>query len=231
MEIFEEVGESLRYFVALPNGYRSERNYPLLILLHGFGANMADLVPLAGSINQDGYIYVFPNAPMGFRMGTGESGYGWIPPVGMGREPEHVIRSTELVENFVDEVTEKFHIPPGNSALIGFSQGGEMAYRCGLNNPGKFSGLAALCSTNPTPEELSPLLPDVREQSIFIAEGFEDPMIAPERIQQTKLFLQEEGYNVFYKGYEMGHEISPEVLKDLIVWLNGVLPPLPLESG
>ena len=56
-------------------------------------------------------------------------------------------------------------------------------------------------------------------------------MIAPERIQQTKLFLQEEGYNVFYKGYEMGHEISPEVLKDLIVWLNGVLPPLPLESG
>ena len=192
---------------------------------------MGDLVPLAESINNDGYIYVFPNGPMGFRMGTGESGYGWLPPVGMGREPEHVIQSMKLVGNFFDEVTEKFHTLPGKSVLIGFSQGGEMTYRCGLNNPGKFSGLAALCSTNPTPEELSPLLPDVRGQLIFIAEGFEDSMIAPERIQQTKLFLEDEGYNVFYKGYDMGHEITPEVLKDLVAWLNGFLPPLSIQTG
>ena len=66
-----------------------------------------------------------------------------------------------------------------------------MAYRCGLSNPERFSGLAALCSTNPTPEELTPLLPAIRKQLIFIAEGFEDPMIAPERIQQTKVFLEE----------------------------------------
>jgi len=230
MEIFEEIGDNLRYLVVLPNDYYPERDYPLLILLHGFGANMRNLVPLAGSINQNGYIYVFPNAPMGFQMGTGESGFGWLPPVGMGREPEHVIRSTGLVENFFDEITEKFHTPPGKSALIGFSQGGEMTYRCGLNNPGRFSGLATLCSTNPTPEELIPLLPAVREQLIFIAEGFEDPMIAPERIQQTKIFLEDEGYHVFYKGYEMGHEISPEVLKDLVSWLNDFLPPLALQS-
>ena len=231
MEIFEEIGDSLRYLTVLPNDYRAERDYPLLIFLHGFGANMGDLVPLASSIDQNGYIYVFPNAPMGFQMGTGESGFGWLPPVGMGREPEHVIRSTDMVENFFVEIIEKFHTLSGNAALIGFSQGGEMAYRCGLSNPERFSGLAALCSTNPTPEELTPLLPAIRKQLIFIAEGFEDPMIAPERIQQTKVFLEEEGYDVFYKGYDMGHEISPAVLKDLAAWLNDFLPPLSLQAG
>ena len=58
MEIFEETGDNLRYLVVLPNDYHPERDYPLLILLHGFGANMRDLVPLAGSISQNGYIYV-----------------------------------------------------------------------------------------------------------------------------------------------------------------------------
>ena len=43
------------------------RSYPMIILLHGFGAHMGDLASLAPAIDPTGYVYIFPNAPIPFR--------------------------------------------------------------------------------------------------------------------------------------------------------------------
>ena len=47
MEEQELHSKSLEYLVLYPDGYDSGHRYPLVILLHGFGANMYDLASLA----------------------------------------------------------------------------------------------------------------------------------------------------------------------------------------
>ena len=64
-------GPGLTYLTVLPDDYDPEASYPLVIMLHGFGANMHDLAGLAPAINPTGYVYACPNAPIPFNLGLG----------------------------------------------------------------------------------------------------------------------------------------------------------------
>ena len=86
-----------------------------------------------------------------------------------------------------------------------------------------------LCSTVPR-DELVTRLPEKRTQPIFVAHGRYDQMIAEETAHSAKSFLEGNGYNPEFHIYDMGHEISPDVLKDLVLWMAGVLPPLGVSA-
>jgi len=47
MERESPQGKGLKHLTVLPDGYNPESRYPLVIMLHEFGANMKDLVGLA----------------------------------------------------------------------------------------------------------------------------------------------------------------------------------------
>ena len=115
---------------------------------------------------------------------------------------------------------------PGKVALLGFSQGGTMTYRCGLGQPDVFAGLVALSAAVFDPALLRPKLPEGRNQPIFVAHGTRDMQIGVDNARATRAFLEEEGYQPEYREYNMGHEIPLEVLQDLMPWLTTVLPPL-----
>ena len=78
----------------------------------------------------------------------------------------------------------------------------------------------------PDSEEILPLLPTKRSQPIFISHGLSDHLITPERARHAKEFLETEGYTPVYQEYPIGHEISQDVLDDLVLWMHQVLPPL-----
>ena len=78
----------------------------------------------------------------------------------------------------------------------------------------------------PDPEILLDRLPEVRTQPVFIAHGTSDPMIAAERAQAAREFLEGAGYPLEFHEYAMGHEINQDVLSDLIPWIAKVLPPV-----
>ena len=101
-----------------------------------------------------------------------------------------------------------------------------MTYRCGLRQPQLFAGLAVLSGTLPDPDQLKDRLPADRSQPIFVAHGTADTVLPIERGRSAREFLEAEGYRPQYREYDMGHEISPEVLADLVPWAAGVLPPL-----
>ena len=63
MKAEEHEGRSLKYVTVLPDDYNPELSYPLIIMLHGFGAHMGDLAGLAPAIETKGYVYACPNAP------------------------------------------------------------------------------------------------------------------------------------------------------------------------
>ena len=225
MQAEEHQGSGLKYLAVTPEGYSPESNYPLIIMLHGFGANMQDLAGLAPMINQSGYVYACPNAPLAFDLGGGHAGWGWMSPRGMST-PEQVQSAEDLLGDFFDEVFDLFKTTPGNAVLLGFSQGGGMTYRCGLERSHSFAGLAALSATLPDEDLLSEKLPKDRQQPIFIAHGLYDPMIALDRAQAARDFLERSGYSPEYHEYDMAHSISGDVLNDLAPWLARVLPPL-----
>ena len=217
-------GSGLQYITIVPDEYDSDSAYPLVVMLHGFGANMQDLAGLAPAINDTGYVYACPNAPIPFELGPGQTGFGWMTPRG-GGTPEETAKSEQLLSDFFDTVFEQFHVMPGQALLLGFSQGGGMTYRCGLGRADKFAGLAALSATLPDSDELLARLPSERKQPIFIAQGRYDQMVSEDTAHSAKTFLENNGYSPDFHLYDMGHEISGEELGDLVPWMATVLPP------
>ena len=227
-------GRSLKFLTVTPDNYDPALSYPLVIMLHGFGAHMGDLAGLAPAIEDQGYVYACPNAPLPFDFGGGHVGYGWMPRQNAA-PPEEVeaarASSEALLADCIEEIFEKVNATPGQVALLGFSQGGAMTYRCGLGQPEVFAGLVALSAAVFDPELLRPKLPEAglpnsRSQPIFVAHGIRDLQIGVETARATRTFLEAEGYRPEYREYNIGHEIPFEVLRDLIPWLTGVLPPL-----
>ena len=121
MEAKRNQGKNLKYMAIEPDGYNPQADYPMVVLLHGFGASMEDLAGLCPAIDRSGYLYVCPNAPLEFQIGPGMVGYGWTPPRSEGTD-EDVQRAVEQVDSFTEEVIEQYHVPQGQVVLMGCSQ-------------------------------------------------------------------------------------------------------------
>ena len=221
-------GKGLKYLVLEPDGFDEDRRYPMVMLLHGYGASMGDLAAVCPEIDRESYLYVCPRAPLRIEIGPGMAGYAWMPFEDDGGS-EDAQRAEELLGGLFEEVKGRYEVGPGRVVVGGFSQGGMMAYRWGLTKPELFRGLAALSARVPEPASLRTRLPAGRDQSIFIAHGTEDTMISVEKARESRRFLEAEGYRPKYREYAMGHQITQEVLGDLVPWVRSVLPPIRLE--
>jgi phospholipase/carboxylesterase len=223
MEVETQRGKNLTYLTVYPKGYDPDLDYPLVILLHGFGASMYDLAELAKLIHTTGYIYVCPNAPTPIQLAPGALGFAWSTPG--TDDPEQALRVEQKLEGFFQEIMEKYRVTPKHTILLGFSQGGGLAYRCGLGRPDLFAGLVALSCSIRDQEQMKQRLPAERNQPIFIAHGLQDNI---DRARSSRDFLEAERYTPTYTEYEMAHEINQDVMRDLVPWIQRVLPPLQL---
>ncbi len=215
----------MAYVLVEPDDYDESQECPAIVLLHGFGASMSDLVGLAPAIERSGYVYLFPNAPIRMQMGMGMTGYAWTPP-GQPGDEDAAIRAEELLAGFFDEAMERHSLTEGDIVMGGFSQGGMMTYRFGLRRPEMFAGLVILSGRVPSPDILAHNLPDHRDQPIFVAHGTQDAMIGVTDARESRDFLVGHGYSPRYREYDMAHEINQEVIADLALWLRDVMPPL-----
>jgi phospholipase/carboxylesterase len=224
MKAVESRSSTLEYLTVFPDNYEAGRPYPMIVCLHGRGADMRDLAGLAPAIDQTGYLYVCPNAPVTISIGPGYTGRAWYEPAG---NPNLAAMEQALtaLDDVVHDVFAQYQVPAGQAILLGFSQGGAMTYRYGMLRPEMFAGLVILSGALRNPEALLPHLPSTRDQHIFIAHGTHDPMVPVDLSRDAIDFLKAQGYQLLYREYPMGHEINLEVLNDLIPWLHATLPP------
>jgi phospholipase/carboxylesterase len=216
-------GGALEYVLVTPEGYAANGTWPLVVLMHGYGANMYDLANLAPAIDPTGYVYAFPNAP--YRL-MGMGGFSWSGDRPGAVEPEGPQQSVEQrLEAFTADVLERTKVEPGNVVLGGFSQGAGLSLRHGLVRPETFRGLIVLSGFFRDADLVRPKLPPDRNQPIFLAHGRQDTMIALDQALENKRFLESEGYAPEYHEYDMPHAVYPEVISDLVPWLHRVLPP------
>jgi phospholipase/carboxylesterase len=224
MKAIASRGSTLEYLTVFPDNYDADAAYPMIICLHGFGADMRDLGGLAPAIDQMGYLYVCPNAPLTVPIGPGFTGRAWYE-AGGHVNPAAVERALTALDTLIGEVLDQYRVPAGRALLLGFSQGGAMTYRYGLPRPQRFTGLVILSGALRNPEALLSQLPAAREQSVFVAHGTEDPLVPIEWSREAVAFLEAQGYQPQHREYPMGHEISFAVLEDLTPWIHTTLPP------
>lgn len=217
-------GRSLRYLVVEPDGYSPDTRFPVVMLMHGYGASMADLASLSPAISRDGYVFIYPNGPIEVQIGPGMSGYSWIPRDSSDSQNDWD-RTDRMIEGIIEDVIQVYKVAPGDMVLGGFSQGGMMTYRVGLLKPDIFAGLIILSGKVSEPEAIRQNLQKCSSQAIFVAHGTSDTMISVRNARESLEFLESEGYEPEYHEYPMGHEITQELLDDLVPWLKRVLVP------
>jgi phospholipase/carboxylesterase len=222
-------GSTLEYLTVFPDQYQAGQTYPVIVCLHGFGADMRDLAGLAPAIDATGYLYICPNAPLTVSIGPGYTGRAWYERGG-NASPAAMERALTALDSLILEVCNQSQVVPGQVLLLGFSQGGVMTYHYGLPRPHVFAGLVILSGALRNPDSLLPHLPPSRHQPLFIAHGTEDPLIPIDWGREAVSFLEARDYRPVYHEYPMGHEINSAVLHDLVAWIHHTLPPKRVEA-
>lgn len=148
----------------------------IVLLLHGYGSNGADLISLAPHWQAalPGALFLAPNAPQ--RTGYGE-GYQWWSLHGFSPQAlaAGAREAAPAINAFVDRKLAQYGLTDADLAIIGFSQGTMMALQIGLQRPaapacvigysGMFVGAAAL-----TPDA-------VRKPPVLLVHGSADSVV------------------------------------------------------
>ena len=191
----------LTYFEAAPH---QEPGLPMVIVLHGRGADARDLIDLSGFVDPDPKLrFLFANAPRRFEPTPGYSiGWtwfeGWI-------EEASFVDSREKLMAFVDGAETKY--APPRIVFMGFSQGGVMALDIGLRR-----GAAGIVVMSGAVYQEG--LPDIPQQPpILITHGTLDDMIPIDAARATKKVLEILGLTVEYHEFPMGHYVTPESME------------------
>ncbi len=202
---------------------------PTVIAIHGHGAHSQDLLGLAPYLANGRLLMICPEAE--FMLQPGMPSYTWFQPTGpdMKRTPEEFERVTTRVSSFISEALTQYRGDPDRTVVLGFSQGGSLAYRLGLGDPARFAGVAALSTWLPEEAEQAAAAGDaLAALPVIVQHGTSDPAINIERGQDSRDRLEALGVQLEYQEYEMQHQIGAESLSDLSVWCERVLglPPL-----
>ena len=207
--------------------------HPTILTLHGWGANAFDLLGLAPYLCGGRFLVICPQGPLKIEIpvGVGSVGYGWFPiTTGGPLDLPAVISARERLREFLDTALARYPIDRRKLVVLGFSQGGVMAYSLALSEPERFAALVAISSwLPPALLEILPDSPASEQLPTLIQHGSHDELVDVGRARQSVETLRSVRIPVTYREYEIGHEISAKSLTDLSAWLQEkVLSPIVL---
>lgn len=209
---------SLEYLIREPK-IKQDKN-PLLLLLHGYGSNEADLFSFASELPDEYYI-ISARAPYDLQYGS----YAWYAinfdaDQNKFSDHEQAKISRDLIAQFIDELIETYPIDTNDITLLGFSQGSILSYAVALSHPEKIKRVIALSGyvSEPILEE-NYRNNDFSNLGIFASHGTVDQVIPVEWARKTKPFLDNLGIESTYKEYPVGHGVAPQNFYDFKNWL------------
>ena len=211
--------------IHLPKGYKKNKRYPLVIGLHGHGANGEGMASLRKFLGKLEFIFAAPDGPYPYRMQSRTRGKmrSWdfdtedveIWKVADPLTVEYIKQAARYLSGLysVDSIY-----------LMGHSQGAAYAYITGIKNPDLFSGVICFGGRIPPLDKpYSQLRPEDLEKGsglrVFIAHGTSDPALNIRNARQAKTLLERYGYKPEYIEFEGGHEVSPEAFRKAAAWL------------
>lgn len=194
--------------------------HPTVIAFHGWGANAMDLLGLAPFLAGGRVMVICPQGPVTVPLGPVD-GFGWFPlTMGGPPDPEAFGAGVDAARRFIDAACKRYPIDRKHLALLGFSQGGAIAYAIGLSDPERFAALAALSTW--LPATLAQALGSKSRQGLatLVHHGEHDEVIDVARGRESVELLRTLGVPVTYREFGMGHEINADSLADFSTWLQ-----------
>ena len=195
-----------------------------LVLLHGRGADEADLLPFLDLLDpRRRLVGITPGAPL-FLPPGGRHWYA-VPRVGHP-DPATFAQTWATLTAFVDAIPAATGVPWERIILGGFSQGSVMAYALGLGvgRPSP-AGIVAMSGFVPTVAGWEPDLAARSGLPVWIAHGRNDPVISVEFGRAARDLLTAGGLDVTYEESDAAHHVDPRAIAALPAWVERVLPP------
>lgn len=193
-----------------PLHYERKYAYPLLVWLHGPGHNdERQLVRIMPLISMRNYVAA---APRGFD-GEGTEGLGWP------QDPHWIEAATHRVFGCIGVACERYHISAKRVFLGGFGSGGTMAFRIALSHPESFAGVLSLGGGLPQGHQPFGRLVAARRLPAFLAMGRDSEVYGPEKACADLRLFHAAGVSVTLRQYPCGHELSPQMLRDVDRWI------------
>lgn len=211
---------ALPYVLSVPSGKPDSEPLPLVVFMHGRGADASDLSDLAPMIDgPGGYRFVFPNAARPFEAYPGMTmGYSWFD--GWPPEGESIVESRTSMLTLIDQLVARYP-NPGKVVLGGFSQGGLMALDVGFRTTTPLAGIAVMSGAVYEGD-----LPDLRAragQRVLLIHGTDDDVIPVVAAQRSRRVLEDHGIEPEYHEFAMGHHVTPESLEAVANFLRACM--------
>ncbi len=195
---------------------------PLIIAIHGRGADATDLAGLAGELHPDRYQWVLPQGPRPIPLAPGYTGWAWYD-LGAS-QAQTVIESRDLLTGFVDTLLGRIKVPRSRALIMGFSQGAVMALHVGLSSPEPFAGIVAMSGHLPAAEELIPMLPERLDRKLLMVHGTRDSVLSIDVGRRARDIIEKSGLRPEYHEFEMDHQITAESLAVVREFIERMLP-------
>ena len=195
---------------------------PLLIALHGYGANKRQMMREAQQMAPGGFAIASlqgfhqhireprePGGPLRF-------GFGWLTNF---HAEESVAVHHETLKNLISQLVQEGVADSARIYLLGFSQSCALNYRFAFSNPELLRGVIGICGGIPGDWQTNQGYRS-SELSVFHLAGTRDEFYTPERVRDYKQQLESRTPNVTFKSYDAVHEIVPEMREDIRQWLQ-----------
>jgi phospholipase/carboxylesterase len=200
----------------------------VVVMVHGYGADGADLLGLADPLSPHLPYTAFyaPDAPEPVRNHAFGRQWFPIPWLDGSSEAESragLLRAAEDLDGFLDRVMADEGVGPEALALVGFSQGAMMSLHIAPRRRDPVAGVVAIAG-----RLLAPDLLEVEAKSkppVLLVHGDEDNVVPFADMSLAGKALQEAGFDVF--GHVMrgtGHGIAPDGLGVTLQFLRERLP-------
>ena len=188
---------------------------PLLVVgLHGFGSDEAQIASLVGLDLPGPVVYLAPRAGL-----ADGDGFSWFEiSIGADGTPEagDVGPALARVHAFAEAARRAWRSE--RSVLVGYSQGGALALTAAVSAPGTFDAVASVSGgLSPRPPTLGPGVP------LFVAHGTLDPAVPAADVRQAVKVLDAGGRDVTYHESAAPHVVTVAQRAALSAWLRARL--------
>lgn len=195
----------------------------LLILTHGVGGNETNLAPLGAALGENTRV-ILARGP----LTLGPEQYAWFQvsfgPQGPRPDLVAAERSRQLLTTFIAEAQAAFAVPPSQTVVAGFSQGGIMSASVSLTQPTLVSGFGLL-SGRILPEIKSQIAAHAALSAVqgFIGHGRDDTKLSVDWARRADAWLTELGVEHETHLYPGDHGIPAAMQSDFLAWVERIL--------
>lgn len=181
----------------------------LVVLLHGYGSNGADLIGLTPYWRDalPDTLFVAPNAPQPCPGAPG--GFQWWPLTSLTPEARAagVRVSAPAIDAFVDGLLARFKLTADRLALIGFSQGTMMALHVGPRRAEPIAGIVGFSGMLADPEALG--AEAVTKPPVLLIHGEADEVLPVSSLGRAQTALEALDFEVAsHISQGLGHSID-----------------------